>query len=38
MSDLALTEQSDIMKEEFLKWKGTLEQVDDVLLIGIKIT
>ncbi len=37
INDLPLTEQSDTMKNEFLKWKGAHEQVDDVLLIGIKI-
>ncbi len=32
-----LSQQYDTMKKEFLDWKGTHEQVDDVLLIGIKI-
>ncbi|MCD6018435.1 MAG: protein serine/threonine phosphatase [Bacteroidetes bacterium] len=35
--NLPLPSQRDIMKQEFLKWKGSHEQVDDVLLIGIKI-
>lgn len=35
--DLPLTQQYDVMRKEFLDWKGTHEQVDDVLLIGIKI-
>lgn len=34
---LPLSEQRNIMRGEFLKWKGTHEQVDDVLLVGIKI-
>jgi serine phosphatase RsbU (regulator of sigma subunit) len=36
-SELALSEQRSLMKGEFMKWKGTHEQVDDVLLVGIKI-
>ncbi len=35
--NLPLNQQSSIMKQEFIDWKGTHEQVDDVLLIGIKI-
>ena len=34
---LPLSEQRNIMRDEFLKWKGSHEQVDDVLLVGIKI-
>ena len=37
ISELGLAEQRKTMKEEFLKWKGKHEQVDDVLLVGIKI-
>lgn len=37
ISDLPLPEQRKQMKEEFNKWKGKHEQVDDVLLVGIKI-
>lgn len=29
--------QRDILHETFMKWKGDLEQVDDVLIIGITI-
>ncbi|MDP2386250.1 MAG: tetratricopeptide repeat protein, partial [Bacteroidota bacterium] len=29
--------QKKIMETEFLKWKGTNEQVDDVLVIGIRV-
>jgi serine phosphatase RsbU (regulator of sigma subunit) len=32
-----LTEQKEILNASFHNWKGSLEQVDDVLLIGIKI-
>ncbi len=35
--NLPLNQQLNIMKTEFLDWKGSHEQVDDVLLIGIKI-
>ncbi|MES2566743.1 MAG: tetratricopeptide repeat protein [Bacteroidota bacterium] len=37
VSDFTLPEQRKQLKEEFKKWKGIHEQVDDVLLIGIKI-
>ena len=32
-----LAEQKEILNASFQNWKGNLEQVDDVLLIGIKI-
>ena len=35
--NLPLTQQYDMMRKEFLEWKGSLEQVDDVLVVGIKI-
>jgi serine phosphatase RsbU (regulator of sigma subunit) len=38
INHLSLLEQNNQMQEEFLKWKGMHDQVDDVLLIGIKIT
>ena len=34
---LPMEEQKNILGEKFDKWKGNLEQVDDVLVIGIKI-
>jgi len=34
---LSLQEQEEIVKQKFTNWKGHLEQVDDVCLIGIKI-
>lgn len=37
ISGLELNEQRNFMKAEFMKWKGEHEQVDDVLLVGIKI-
>ncbi len=35
--DKPMKEQKKILKETFLKWKGKLEQVDDVLIIGVKV-
>ena len=37
IKDLPLSDQKDILDKEFEKWKGNLEQVDDVLIIGLKI-
>lgn len=37
IADMDLSQQRLIMKEDFMKWKGLHEQVDDVLLVGIKI-
>lgn len=36
-SKLKLQQQADVFDEVFLEWKGELEQVDDVCVIGIKI-
>lgn len=36
-SHLSLNQQSEILDNKFNQWKGDLEQVDDVLVIGIKI-
>jgi len=33
-----MPEQHIILEQTFNKWKGDLAQVDDVLLIGIKIS
>jgi hypothetical protein len=35
--DLPMEEQKLIMDEEFESWKGSLEQIDDVCVIGIRI-
>ena len=32
-----LVKQEEIIKQKFVDWKGDLDQVDDVCLIGIKI-
>lgn len=36
-SHLSLPEQSNLLLQSFTSWKGDLEQVDDVTIIGIKI-
>ncbi len=33
----SMTKQKEIMEQTFHKWKGEFEQVDDVLVMGIKI-
>jgi serine phosphatase RsbU (regulator of sigma subunit) len=35
---LPMEKQQEILDANFQKWKGNLEQVDDVLLIGFKLT
>lgn len=35
-SHKTLTEQHKALQENFMKWKGDLEQVDDVCVIGVK--
>ena len=35
--DKRLNEQQEIFLKTFNEWKGNLEQVDDVLLIGIMV-
>jgi serine phosphatase RsbU (regulator of sigma subunit) len=37
LKNLPLTDQKNILEKEFEKWRGNLEQVDDVLIIGLKI-
>jgi hypothetical protein len=32
-----MDEQKNILNKKFEAWKGNLEQVDDVLLIGIRV-
>lgn len=33
----ALNEQKEILDTTFNNWQGSLEQVDDVLIVGIKV-
>jgi serine phosphatase RsbU (regulator of sigma subunit) len=35
--DLDMAQQSRIVKQKFHEWKGHLPQVDDVILVGIKL-
>ena len=37
IQDKSMTEQKRILEHNFIKWKGDLDQVDDVLVIGLKI-
>jgi hypothetical protein len=37
ISTLTLVEQKRTLEEVFEKWKGKLDQVDDVLIVGLKI-
>ena len=34
--DLDMQNQENVLKTYFNDWKGNLEQVDDILVIGIK--
>jgi serine phosphatase RsbU (regulator of sigma subunit) len=38
ISNRAMPAQRTILEENFLTWKGGLEQVDDILIIGIRIS
>lgn len=37
ISNKSLTEQKELLDAMFINWKGNLEQVDDVLIVGIKV-
>ncbi|HYG52783.1 MAG TPA: tetratricopeptide repeat protein [Flavobacteriales bacterium] len=37
VNNLEMENQKSKLEEAFLKWKGNLEQVDDVLIIGIRV-
>ena len=37
ITNLSMLEQKQILLNDFENWKGTLEQVDDVTLIAIKL-
>lgn len=37
IQELDLVEQEDILKDRFTAWKGNLEQIDDVCIIGVRI-
>lgn len=37
VKDKPMTEQKELLEKEFYRWKGSREQIDDVLIMGIKI-
>ncbi|MBC7864096.1 MAG: SpoIIE family protein phosphatase, partial [Bacteroidia bacterium] len=37
IQDKSMSEQEIILQDAFMKWKGELEQIDDVLLIGVRV-
>ncbi|MHB8403093.1 MAG: SpoIIE family protein phosphatase [Bacteroidia bacterium] len=37
ISDLPMERQKEKLTTEFINWKGNLEQVDDVLIIGVRV-
>ncbi|MEO6303106.1 MAG: SpoIIE family protein phosphatase, partial [Bacteroidia bacterium] len=37
INDVPLNKQSSILDQKFLDWKGGLEQVDDVCIVGLKL-
>ncbi len=37
LAQLTMEEQKNLLNKEFEDWKGNLEQVDDVLIIGIRV-
>jgi len=37
IQDKSMDEQSEIIKKEFHNWRGDLEQVDDVCILGVRI-
>lgn len=34
---LPMSEQAEMLRQRFTEWKGNLEQVDDVLIVGVRI-
>jgi serine phosphatase RsbU (regulator of sigma subunit)/Tfp pilus assembly protein PilF len=37
IQDKSMEDQKEIIDDTFLKWKGNLEQIDDVCVIGVKV-
>ena len=37
IEDQPMQEQSQIIQETFNKWKGDLEQIDDVCVMGVRV-
>jgi serine phosphatase RsbU (regulator of sigma subunit) len=36
-SSLAMSEQKKLLNERFIEWKGDIEQIDDICVVGIKV-
>jgi len=37
ISDEKMDKQGDLLEKEFIKWKGNIEQLDDVCVIGVRV-
>ena len=37
IQEKTMEEQKNILNDQFEKWRGNLEQVDDILVIGIRV-
>lgn len=37
LQNISMDKQKELLNQEFLNWKGDLEQIDDVCIIGIKV-
>ena len=37
INDLPMKEQKDVLSETLENWQGTIPQVDDILVIGLKV-
>ena len=37
IKDLSMPEQKRVLDQKIENWKGSYEQVDDILVIGVKI-
>ena len=37
ISNFPLSEQKNILEETYKNWKGDLEQVDDVCIVGVRV-
>lgn len=37
ISDKSMTEQKEILWKKILEWRGDIEQLDDIIIIGIRI-
>jgi serine phosphatase RsbU (regulator of sigma subunit) len=37
IAEKPMTEQKNILNDKFESWKGNIEQIDDVLVIGVRV-